>query len=92
MSTLVERHGAKSSNDEIEISLAAIAGYGRLMRAFGRTIYIHPTHDGGLICEYRASRARPTMWRVLPDGEILPDTPYSYLLGEFVTGKLPVSV
>lgn len=90
MSALVEREGATSSSDDIEISLAAIAGYGRLLRVVGRTIDSHATKDGGLICEYRASRARPTMWRVLPDGEILPDTPYSYVLGGFVAVELPV--
>jgi hypothetical protein len=92
MSALVERDGATSSNNETEISLAAIDGYGRLLRAVDGTLCTHATNDGGLICEYRASRALPTMWRVLPDGEIRPDTPYSYSRGEFVAVKLPVSV
>ena len=92
MSALVERGADTSSRDEIEISLAALRSYGRLLRAVGRRLWTHAAKDGGLICEYRGSAARPIMWRVLPDGEILPDTPYSYVRGEFVAGKLPVSV
>jgi hypothetical protein len=93
MSVLVERAGDASSRDEIEteteieISQAAIGAYGRLMRVVGRRLFTHAAKDGGLICESRASRTRPTMWRILPDGEILPDTPYSYARGEFVAGR-----
>lgn len=88
MSVLVERAGDVSSRDEIEIEIsqAAIGAYGRLMRVVGRRLFTHAARDGGLICESRASRTRPTMWRILPDGEILPDTPYSYARGEFVAG------
>ena len=91
MSALVERDDATSSDNETEISLAAIGAYGRLLRAVGGTLCTHATTDGGLICEYRASRALPTMWRVLPDGEICPDSPYSYSRGQFVAAKLPIS-
>jgi len=92
MSALAERNGDTSSRDETEISLAAIDGYGRLLRSIGGTIFTHAAKDGGLICEDRASRSRPSLWRVLPDGEILADAPYNFALGEFVAVKLPVSV
>lgn len=92
MGALAERNDDTSSPDETEISLAVIDGYGRLLRAVGRTLCTHAAKDGGLICENRASRSRPSLWRVLPDGEILADTPYSFSLGEFVAVKLPVSV
>ena len=78
-----------SSSEEIEISPAAIGAYGRLLGAVGRRIYTYATPDGGLICEDRTSRARPTMWRILRDGEILPDRPYDYLRAGFVAGELP---
>lgn len=92
MSALLERGGAPSSSDEIEISLDAIAGYARLLRVVGPRLVTHATTDGGLICEYRPSRARPIMWRVRPDGEIVSDTPYSYALAKFVTADLPPHV
>lgn len=90
MSALVERHGERSSGGETEISLAAVGGYGRLLRAIGCRLTSHASRDGGLICEFRASSARPVFWRVLPDGEILPDTPYNYVSGAFVAGVMPV--
>jgi hypothetical protein len=78
---------------EIEISLAAIRGYGRLLRAVGNRLETHPTADGGLICEDRtACWARPTMWRILGDGEVLADNPYSYSLRGFAAGRLPAGV
>jgi len=91
MSALVERIDATSSPQETEISLAAIDGYGRLLRTVGGTLFTHAAKDGGLICEHRASRSRPRLWRVLPDGEILADAPYNFARGEFVAVKLPVS-
>ena len=91
MSVLAERNGDTSSADETEISLAAIDGYRRLLRTVGPTLQTHAAKDGGLICEDRASRSRPTLWRVLPDGEILADAPYNFARGEFVAVKLPVS-
>jgi hypothetical protein len=92
MSVLAERHDDTSSADETEISLAAIDGYRRLLRTVGATLQTHAAKDGGLICEDHASRSRPTLWRVLPDGEILADTPYSFALGKFVAVTSPASV
>jgi hypothetical protein len=89
MSASAENTREVSSSEEIEISPAAIGAYGRLLGAVGRRIYTYATQDGGLICEDRTSRARPTMWRILCDGEILPDRPYDYLLAGFVAGELP---
>jgi hypothetical protein len=92
MSALVERNDDTSSRHDTEISLEAIDGYGRLLRSIGGTLFTHAAKDGGLICESRASRSRPSLWRVLPDGEILADAPYCFALGEFVAARLPVSV
>jgi hypothetical protein len=92
MSVLAERNGETSSADETEISLAAIDGYRRLLRTIGPALQTHAAKDGGLICEDRASRSRPTLWRVLPNGEILADAPYSFTVGEFVTVTPPVIV
>jgi hypothetical protein len=92
MSALAERSDGTTSPDETEISLAAIDGYRRLLRAVGRTLLTHAANDGGMICESRASRSRPSLWRVRPDGEILADAPYSFAVGEFVAVKLPVTV
>lgn len=78
-----------SDDDELEISQAAVRGYGRLLRAAGGGIKTHPAGDGGLICEDRAIRARPIMWRVLPDGAVLPDSPYNFIARAFTTAKLP---
>ncbi len=79
-------------SDETEISDAAISGYGRLLRAFGRRITTYATNDGGLICEDRSKRARPTMWRISRDGVILPDSPYSFSLRTFVSATVPADV
>jgi hypothetical protein len=94
MSALAERPGETPTDVaiEIEISLAAITGYGRLLRAVGRMLVTHATADGGLICEYRASRARSILWRIRPDGEVLADTPYSHVRRDFVAVELPASV
>jgi hypothetical protein len=92
MSVLAERYDDPQSTDETEISLAAIDGYRHLLRTVGPTLQTHAAKDGGLICEDRASHSRPTLWRVLPNGEILDDTPYSFTRGEFVAVTSPVSV
>jgi hypothetical protein len=75
--------------DEIEISVGAICGYGRLLRAVERTLRTHPAGDGGLICEDRTVPARPMMWRVSPEGTVLPDRPYSFITRSFTMAKLP---
>jgi len=78
---------------DIEVSVAAIRGYGRLLRAVGHRLHTHATVDGGLICEDRtACWARPTMWRILGDGKVLADHPYSYATGAFAPGALPASI
>ena len=76
-------------SDEFEISTAAICGYARLLRALSGSVVTHATKDGGLICEHRAATPRPTLWRISPDGAVLPDCPYNFLLGGFVTASLP---
>ena len=73
-------------DDESEITRAAVAGYARLSRAVGGRILTHAERGGGLICEKRAGRARPTLWRITADGTVLPDSPYSYEQRAFVTG------
>jgi hypothetical protein len=92
MSLLLEHGGDPSVSDEIEISDAAICGYGRLLRAISGTVITHATYDGGLICEHRARAARPTLWRISSDGAVVPDSPYSFLLGAFVTASLPLGI
>lgn len=87
MSASAQRTRNASSSEEIEISPAAISAYGRLLGAVGRRIHTYAAQDGGLICEDRTSRARPTLWRILPNGEILPDRPYNYLLAGFVAHR-----
>jgi hypothetical protein len=79
---VVDRH-------EVEITTGAICGYGRLLRAVGRTIKTHPAGDGGLICEDRTVPARPMLWRVSPEGAVLPDRPYSFITRAFTSAKLP---
>jgi hypothetical protein len=84
--------GELHDSDETEISDAAISGYGRLLRAIGRRITTYATDDGGLICEDRATPARPTMWRISRDGAIAPDSPYSFSLATFVAASVPAGV
>ncbi|HEX4009057.1 MAG TPA: hypothetical protein VHX62_03580 [Solirubrobacteraceae bacterium] len=93
MSVICDQIVETASPAEIEISLAAVHGYGRLLRAVGHQLQTHPTADGGLICEDRiACWARPTMWRILSDGKVLADNPYSYALGDFAPGTLPAGL
>lgn len=79
--------GAES--DEVEISVAAICAYGRLLRAVGRGMRTHSAGDGGLICEDRTVRSMPVMWRISPEGAVLPDHPFSFITRSFITAKLP---
>jgi len=74
---------------EIEITDAAISGFGRLLRAVRGRIETYASGDGGLICEVRTVRARPTIWRVAADGAVLPDTPYNFRLRAFIPAGLP---
>ena len=92
MSLLLEYGGGPSVSDEIEISDAAICGYGRLLRALSGRVITHATNDGGLICEHRGRAARPTLWRITSDGAVVPDTPYNFLRGAFVTASVPLSI
>jgi hypothetical protein len=78
--------------DEIETSEAAIGAYTRLFSAVRSSIETHPSADGGLICEARTGRSRPTLWRVSPDGAVLPDSPYNFALRAFITADLPRGV
>ena len=78
-----------SSTVEIEITDAAMSAYGQLFRAVGRVIRTHAAGDGGLICEDRTVRAKPIMWRISPEGTLVPDHPYSFVNRAFVTGVLP---
>jgi hypothetical protein len=77
---------------EIEITVAAIGGYGRLLGAVRRRIRTYASGDGGLICEDRTFRARPTMWRIAPNGAVLPDSPYDFCRGTFIAAGLPWGV
>jgi len=77
---------------EIEITDAAIGAYGALLAAVGRRVTTHPFRDGGLICEDRTRWARPTMWRISPEGAVLPDTRYSFAHRGFVTSALPPGI
>jgi hypothetical protein len=74
---------------EIEITEAAISGFSRLLSVARGRIETHAFGDGGLICEDRTVRARPTIWRVSPDGAVLPDTPYNFRLRAFIAAELP---
>jgi hypothetical protein len=78
-----------SSRGEIEITDAAISGFSRLLSAVRGRIETHAFGDGGLICEDRTVRAQPTIWRVTPDGTVLPDTPYHFGFRAFIPAGLP---
>ena len=69
---------ADSDDGEREITRAAVAGCARLSRAVGGRVVTHAERGGGLICEKRGDRARPTLWRITADGKVLSDSPYSY--------------
>lgn len=79
-----------SDRDEVAITAAALGAYGRLLRAMGRIIITHAAPDGGLICEDRTTPALPILWRISPEGSVLPDSRYNFASGAFVTGSLPV--
>jgi hypothetical protein len=77
---------------EIEISEAAIRAYAQLVRVLKGRIRTHASQDGGLICELRAARARPMLWRILPDGAVAADSRYSFVRGGFVAAPLPQGI
>lgn len=75
--------------DQVTITEAAIRTCGRLVALMAGRIATHAYRDGGLICEDRTSRARPRMWRITPDGTLLPDCSYSFTRGGFARVPLP---
>lgn len=77
---------------EIEISQDAIRAYARLLRVLKGRVKIHATRDGGLICELRVGRARPMLWRILPDGAVEADSRYSFVRGGFAVAPLPQGI
>jgi hypothetical protein len=81
--------GPSQTHPEIETTAAAIGGYGTLLAALGRRVTTHSFRDGGLICEDRTRWARPTLWRISPDGAVVPDSRYSFAHRGFVTSPLP---
>lgn len=81
-----------SLQDQIQVSGAAARAYRRLLGAIGASLKAHPCGNGGLICEYRASRARPVLWRISPEGQVLPDSRYSFTLMTFTAATLPSGV
>jgi hypothetical protein len=83
---------ASTTNHEVEITVAAVGSYARLLRLVGHRIHTYGTRDGGLICEDRRSWARPTIWRILGDGTIIADTPYSFVRRAFVAAEPPAPV
>jgi hypothetical protein len=74
---------------EIEITDAAIVAYRCLLTAARGRLETHATGDGGLICEDRVGRSRPTLWRILPSGAVLPDSPYNFRRRTFIEAELP---
>jgi hypothetical protein len=84
--------GNAAAQGEIEITDAALDAYSRLVRAVAGRVTTHGASDGGLICEYRTLSGRPTILRVSPDGALLPDSPYNFVLGAFIPAGLPRGV
>lgn len=79
----------RERTQQAQITDAAIGTCGRLQAAMRSRLATYPSGDGGLICEDRALRARPTIWRILPSGEVQPDRRYSFSQHAFTTGALP---
>lgn len=75
-----------------EITDAAIGTYARLLATTGRRLRTHGSADGGMICEDRTSPARPRIWKISPDGAMVPDTLYSFALRAFTAAALPQGV
>jgi hypothetical protein len=83
---------AGSLGGELEVTEAALGSYGRLLAIVGQRLRTHPTGDGGLICEDRRNYLRPALWRIAPDGVVLPDSRYSRTLSGFTPVPLPQGV
>ena len=77
---------------EVEVTDAALGAYGRLRAIIGERLQTHPARDGGLICEDRKIYTRPALWRISPDGAVLPDSRYSFTLAAFAPVALPQGV
>lgn len=78
--------------DETEVTEAALGVYARLLAIFGARLRTYPTRDGGFICEDRRIYTRPAVWRISPDGALLPDSRYSFTLRAFTPAALPQGV
>ena len=74
---------------DVEVTHAAMRTYGKLLAVTSGRVSVHPTRDGGLICEDRTRFARPAMWQILPDGSVLPDRRYSFVTRGFATTTVP---
>ncbi|HEY1524332.1 MAG TPA: hypothetical protein VGF70_15080 [Solirubrobacteraceae bacterium] len=74
---------------EATITEAALRTCGRLVALMAGRIATHASSDGGLICEDRTSRARPRMWRIMPDGALLSDSSYNFTRQKFIRAPLP---
>lgn len=81
-----------SSVDELLITEAAITTFRQLLDTLTGRITTHGYGDGGLICEDRTNRARPRIFRIAADGELLPDSIYSFSRGGFVRAPAPRQV
>ena len=78
-----------SERGEFTVSDAAIRTGGTVLAAMAGRIRTHAYPDGGLICEDRTSRARPSVWRISPDGSVVPASVYSFARREFIAGRIP---
>ncbi len=92
MGTCPQELRERSAPAETELSEAALHTYGRLLAIAGPSLVTYPTYGGGMICEDRRRPSRPVLWRILPDGELLGDSRYSYTLRAFTPVALPQSV
>jgi hypothetical protein len=81
--------GVVLDEGEVEVTDAALGAYGRMRAIIGERLRTHPAPDGGLICEDRKVYTRPALWRIAPDGAVLPDSRYSFTLGAFAPVALP---
>jgi hypothetical protein len=74
---------------EVTVTEAAIRTCGRLVALMAGRIATHASRDGGLICEDRASRARPRLWRITPEGALLSDSSYNFTRQAFTAVPVP---
>jgi hypothetical protein len=92
MGACPQENEARGVLDEKEITAAALGAYGHLRAIIGERLRMHPAWDGGLICEDHRSCTRPALWRISPDGSVLPDSRYSFTLRAFTAVALPQGV